>query len=70
MAGGILDWIVEASEIRRELGCSADEAFALQRERAAERLREYEAQHAEEASNVVYGVDFAKGKACPGSMRC
>jgi hypothetical protein len=62
MSGGLLDWIVEASEIRQELGVSDEEAFAIQRERAAVRLKEYEAQHAEEASNVVYGVDFSKGK--------
>jgi hypothetical protein len=63
MSGGLFDWIVEASEIRQELGCSADEAYELQRKRAAARLREYEAQHAEEARNVVYGVDFRKGRA-------
>lgn len=62
MSGGLLDWIIEASEIRQELGCSADVAFGIQRERAAARLKEYEQQRADEASNVVYGVDFGKGR--------
>jgi hypothetical protein len=40
-------------------GCSAEQAHAIQRQRAAARLAEIE----EPASNVVYGVDFRKGRA-------
>jgi hypothetical protein len=57
--GGLLGAIAEASDIKQELGVSADEAFEIQRQRAAERLAEM----TEPASNVVYGVDFRKGRA-------
>jgi hypothetical protein len=50
---GLLGYISEASEIRQELGVSIDEAFAIQRDRAAERLREYVAQQPETQSNVI-----------------
>lgn len=45
--GGLLGFLSEANEIRQEMGVSADEAFEIQRERAAERWREYERQQAE-----------------------
>ena len=48
---GILGFLSEAYEIQQELGVSAKEAFLIQRERAAERLREYELSQVE--SNVI-----------------
>ena len=48
---GILGFLSEANEIQQELGVSAKEAFQIQRERAAERLREYELSQVE--SNVI-----------------
>jgi len=48
---GILGFLSEANEIQQELGVSSKEAFQIQRERAAERLREYELSHVE--SNVI-----------------
>lgn len=48
---GLLGAISEAAEIQQSLGCSADEAFEVQRQLAAERLREYELATAE--SNVI-----------------
>ncbi|QHO76794.1 hypothetical protein ACH79_33360 [Bradyrhizobium sp. CCBAU 051011] len=57
--GGLLGAITEAVDIQAELDCSPERAFAIQRERAAARLAEIE----EPASNVVYGVDFRKGRA-------
>ena len=59
---GILSGIAEASDIQRELGVSSDEAWAIQRQRADERLREYEAQKAEEQPSNVVHVDFSKGR--------
>lgn len=51
---GLLDFIGEAGEIQQELGVSAEEAFQIQRERSAERLREYEAiEQAAAESNVI-----------------
>ncbi|WP_407153921.1 hypothetical protein [Bradyrhizobium sp. STM 3557] len=49
--GGILGALTEANEIQQELGCSFDEAFEVQRKRAAERIREAELEAAE--SNVI-----------------
>ncbi len=49
---GILGVISEASEIKEELSVSAEEAFAIQRERAAERLKQYEAAN-EPPTNVL-----------------
>jgi hypothetical protein len=49
---GMLGFLSEAQDIRVELGVSAEEAFRIQRERAAERLKEYEAE-AEPESNVI-----------------
>jgi hypothetical protein len=57
--GGLLGAITEAVDIQAELDCSAEQAHAVQRERAAARLAKTE----ELASNVVYGVDFSKGRA-------
>jgi hypothetical protein len=57
--GGLLGAITEAVDIQAELDCSAEQAHAVQRERAAARL----AKTQEPTSNVVYGVDFRKGRA-------
>lgn len=51
--GGLLGFLSEANEIKEELGVSADEAFAIQRERAAERLRAYELEQAPAETNVI-----------------
>jgi hypothetical protein len=50
---GLLGFLSEAVEIKEQLGVSVDEAFAIQRERAAERLREYELAQAMAESNVI-----------------
>ena len=42
---------MEMADIKRELGVSSEEARVIQEERAAERLREYRAQKAEELRN-------------------
>jgi hypothetical protein len=57
--GGLLGAITEAVDIQAELDCSPEQAHAVQRERAAGRL----AKTQEPASNVVYGMDFSKGRA-------
>jgi hypothetical protein len=57
--GGLLGSITESVDIQAELDCSPERAFAIQRERAAARLAEIE----QAAGNVVYGVDFRKGRA-------
>ena len=57
--GGLLGAITEAVDIQAELDCSAEQAHAVQRERAAARLAKTQAP----ASNIVYGVDFGKGRA-------
>lgn len=38
MSGGLLDFITEAAELQQQLGCSAEDAFEIQRHLAAERL--------------------------------
>lgn len=43
---GILGAIHEMADIQAELGCSANEALRIQRERSAERLAQYEVQQA------------------------
>ncbi|MGZ3689411.1 MAG: hypothetical protein ACXVBW_14005 [Bdellovibrionota bacterium] len=48
---GQLSFLTEADEIRRELACSAEQAYEIQRQRAAERMREAELEAAE--SNVI-----------------
>lgn len=54
---GLLGFIAEAAELQQQLGCSAEEAFEVQRQLAAERERErllalqYEEAAAE--SNVI-----------------
>jgi hypothetical protein len=55
---GLLGAIVEASDIKQELGVSADEAFAIQQERADERLRELRA--AEEAARESNAIPFRR----------
>ena len=57
--GGLLGAITEAVDIQAELDCSAEQAHAVQRERAAARL----AKPREPDSNIVYGIDFTKGRA-------
>jgi hypothetical protein len=51
--------ITEAVDIQAELDCSAEQAHTVQRERAAARL----AKTQEPVSNIVYGIDFGKGRA-------
>ena len=52
--GGILGALVEAVDIQAERDCSAEEAHAIQRERAAARLRSLnEVQEAMAESNVI-----------------
>ena len=61
--GGLLGALSEAVEIQQTEGVSADEAFAIQRQRAAERLKEYELEKAEAAeTNIIYGIDFSRGR--------
>jgi hypothetical protein len=52
MYGGILGALSEAADLRRELGCTAEEAFKIQSERAQARLRELEAA-SEPETNVL-----------------
>ncbi len=56
--GGLLDGIFEASQIAEQLGCSASEAWEIQRQRSQERLRAIEEQEIAD-SKVIY-VDFRK----------
>jgi hypothetical protein len=52
--GGLLGALAEAADIQAEQDCSAEEAHAIQRERAAARLREHnEIQEAIAESNVI-----------------
>jgi hypothetical protein len=51
--GGLLGALAEASDIQQSLGCSADEAFEIQRQLEAERLREDELAQAQAESNVI-----------------
>jgi len=51
MSEGLLAHISEAASIQQELGCGVEEAFAIQRQRADERMREYELASAE--NNVI-----------------
>jgi hypothetical protein len=57
--GGLLGAISEAVDIQAELDCSTEQAHAIQRQRAAARL----AKTQESVGNIVYGVDFRKGRA-------
>jgi hypothetical protein len=50
MSGGVLDFIAEAVELQQQLGCSAEEAFQIQRQLATKRL-DYERATVE--SNVI-----------------
>jgi hypothetical protein len=54
---GLLGAISEACEIQRQLGCSASEAFEVQRRKADE--RQWEREQAIADSKIVY-VDFRK----------
>jgi hypothetical protein len=47
---GLLGALSEATEIQQELGVGVEEAFRIQRQRADERMREYEAS---KADNVI-----------------
>jgi hypothetical protein len=51
MSEGLLSFLTEAGQIQQELGCGVEEAFAIQRQRADERMAEYERATAE--SNVI-----------------
>lgn len=52
--GGLLGALAEAVDIQAEQDCSAEQAHAIQRERAAARLRECdEIQDAVAESNVI-----------------
>ena len=57
--GGLLGAISEAVDIQAGLDCWVGQARLVQRERAAARL----AKTQEPSSNVVYGIDFGKGRA-------
>jgi hypothetical protein len=48
---GLLGAFTEALEIQQQLGCSSEEAWQVQRQLEAERMREYEMAAAE--SNVI-----------------
>jgi hypothetical protein len=48
---GIFGFLSEAQQIQQEMGCTVEESFRIQRERAEERLCEYEAAKVE--SNVI-----------------
>lgn len=51
---GLLGFLSEATDIQKDLGVSAEEAFAIQRERAAARLLELAAiEQAAAESNVI-----------------
>jgi hypothetical protein len=52
--GGLLGGIVEACDIKQELGVSTDEAFDIQQERSGKRLGELKAQgDAARESNII-----------------
>ena len=57
--GGLFGAISEAVDIQAVLDCGVGQARLVQRERAAARL----AKTQEPSSNVVYGIDFGKGRA-------
>ncbi|WP_409188783.1 hypothetical protein [Bradyrhizobium sp. RDM4] len=51
---GLLGYIAEAAELQQQLGCSAEEAFEIQRQLTAERQRERErVEQATAESNVI-----------------
>jgi hypothetical protein len=54
---GLLAYLAEAAELQQQLGCSAEEAFEIQRHLVAERERERETAQQYEAaiaeSNVI-----------------
>jgi hypothetical protein len=59
---GMTGYVTEACDIARDEGVSIETAFAIQQQRAAHREQEYRDAIAEIESNVIYGVDFAKGR--------
>jgi hypothetical protein len=50
---GMLGYVTEASDIARDEGVSAEAAFEIQRQRAAQREQEYRDAIAEIESNVI-----------------
>jgi hypothetical protein len=60
MSGGLLDALWEAKEIKDAVGCSFGEAIEAVQTFARWEREDLEA--AEPESNVIYGVDFAKGR--------
>jgi len=52
---GLFGHFHEASDIKERLGCSAEEAWRLQRVAADERTAAYEAEQAAAESNVIQG---------------
>jgi hypothetical protein len=66
---GLIGGIFEASDIQRDLGCTADEAFIyqgfaadLRDERRLLAEQEYRDAIAEVESNVIYNIPFGKGR--------
>jgi hypothetical protein len=59
---GMLGHVTEACDIAKEEGVSTETAFAIQRQRAAQREQEYRDAIQEIESNVIYGVDFFNKK--------
>ena len=53
MTGGLLDYVFEAAQLHRDTGCTIDEAFEIVK-------ASYEPEPP--VSNVIYGVDFTKGR--------
>jgi hypothetical protein len=51
--GGLLGFVSEACDIEKELGCTAEESFKIQRERADERERLWMADQEQLESNVL-----------------
>jgi hypothetical protein len=50
---GILSYIAEACDIKNELGCTVEESFRVQRDRADERERTRLAAQEQAESNVI-----------------
>ena len=57
---GILGRLFEANDLQAQLGCSADEAFAMID--AADAVASEHAEQPVTIGNVIYGVDFAMNR--------
>lgn len=65
MSGGLLDHLIEASHIATGIGCSMEEAMEIVKA-AHEPPAEPDALST--IGSVVYGVDFARGRAKSASQ--